>query len=284
MTSDVIELRHATDLDSVWTTLIEVYAEVRADRLHQPHYSVERYGERLARHGAEPGWEAVVAFDGTDPVGYAYANTLQPGDRWWQRMRSPLPDGCADKTTVALKEMLLRVPWRGTGVALRIHDELQTRKEEQVSLLVNPLSGGGKVKALYEKWGYKEVSTQQLFPDGPALTAMLRPVRMEPHSMTANALDLRHFTHEDLPKIRQTLIDVHADVHADRMGDDEFRQKFPWFVDHWGGNPGFSCVIAYDSESQPASHTAHRLSPAGSGGASICTRLLRRTARIPSPS
>ncbi|MCW5253496.1 GNAT family N-acetyltransferase [Streptomyces sp. SHP 1-2] len=58
------------------------------------------------------------------------------------------------------------------------------------------------------------------------------------------ALELRHYGHVDLSEIRQTLIGVHADVHADRMADDEFRQKFPWFVDHWGGNPGFSCVIA----------------------------------------
>jgi hypothetical protein len=28
--------------------------------------------------------------------------------------------------------------------------------------------------------------------------------------------------------------------------DDEFNQRFPWFVDHWGGNPGFDCVVAYD--------------------------------------
>ncbi|WP_324607960.1 hypothetical protein [Streptomyces rimosus] len=60
------------------------------------------------------------------------------------------------------------------------------------------------------------------------------------------APELRHFSHADLPDIRQTLIDVHADVHAARMADDKFRRKFPWFVDHWGGNPGFSCVVAYD--------------------------------------
>ena len=41
------------------------------------------------------------------------------------------------------------------------------------------------------------------------------------------------------------MIDVHADVHASDM-DNPFRQRFPWFVDHWGGNPGFSCVIGYD--------------------------------------
>ncbi|MFD4790200.1 GNAT family N-acetyltransferase [Streptomyces sp. NPDC058459] len=61
-----------------------------------------------------------------------------------------------------------------------------------------------------------------------------------------SSLTLRHYTHEDLPEIRQTLIDVQRDVYADVIEDDEFRQKFPWFVDHWGGNPGFSCVIAYD--------------------------------------
>lgn len=62
--------------------------------------------------------------------------------------------------------------------------------------------------------------------------------------MTAD-LVIRHFAHHDLPQIRQTLIDIHADAYADAM-DDDFNQRFPWFVDHWGGNPGFSCVIAYD--------------------------------------
>ncbi|MDV9187659.1 GNAT family N-acetyltransferase [Streptomyces sp. SR27] len=57
--------------------------------------------------------------------------------------------------------------------------------------------------------------------------------------------DLRHFAHEDLPLIRQTLLDVHADAYADEM-DDEFVQRFPWFVDYWGSSPSFSCVIGYD--------------------------------------
>ncbi|MBP8535398.1 GNAT family N-acetyltransferase [Streptomyces sp. MK37H] len=69
---------------------------------------------------------------------------------------------------------------------------------------------------------------------------------MEP-SLSATGLDVRRFTHADLPEIRQTLIDVHADVYADEM-DDEFNQRFPWFVDHWGGHPEFSCVIAFDGD------------------------------------
>ncbi|MEU9576335.1 GNAT family N-acetyltransferase [Streptomyces chilikensis] len=67
------------------------------------------------------------------------------------------------------------------------------------------------------------------------------------HTVTTATIELRHYRHDDLPQIRQTLLDVHADAYADEM-DDEFNQKFPWFVDHWGKNPGFACVIAYDQD------------------------------------
>jgi ribosomal protein S18 acetylase RimI-like enzyme len=69
---------------------------------------------------------------------------------------------------------------------------------------------------------------------------------MEP-ILSAAGLDVRRYSHADLPKIRQTLIDVHADAYADAMND-EFNQRFPWFVDNWGGNPDFDCVIAYDGD------------------------------------
>jgi GNAT superfamily N-acetyltransferase len=65
--------------------------------------------------------------------------------------------------------------------------------------------------------------------------------------LTNTTVELRRFGHEDLPTIRQTLLDVHADAYADEM-DDAFNQHFPWFVDHWGGHPGFACVIGYDGD------------------------------------
>ncbi|WP_435059577.1 GNAT family N-acetyltransferase [Streptomyces sp. bgisy060] len=65
--------------------------------------------------------------------------------------------------------------------------------------------------------------------------------------LLTTTVELRRFGHEDLPTIRQTLLDVHADAYADEM-DDEFNQRFPWFVDHWGGHPGFACVIGYDGD------------------------------------
>lgn len=64
--------------------------------------------------------------------------------------------------------------------------------------------------------------------------------------MSDAGLDIRRFGHDDLPQIRQVIIDIHAGAYADNMT--EFDERFSWFVDHWGGNPSFACVIAYDGE------------------------------------
>ncbi|MEV7543853.1 hypothetical protein [Streptomyces sp. NPDC089915] len=67
-------------------------------------------------------------------------------------------------------------------------------------------------------------------------------------------LELVHHDHSTAKAIRQTLIDVHAEVYADQK-DDPFVQRFPWFVDHWGGNPGFTCVIGYE-QGEPVGYPA----------------------------
>ncbi|MCX4608732.1 GNAT family N-acetyltransferase [Streptomyces mirabilis] len=69
---------------------------------------------------------------------------------------------------------------------------------------------------------------------------------MEP-TVSAAGLDIRRFGHDDLPQIRQTIIDLHA-AAAGPDRDDDFKKKFPWFVDHWGGNADFACVLAYDGD------------------------------------
>ncbi|HEV2635824.1 MAG TPA: GNAT family N-acetyltransferase [Actinocrinis sp.] len=60
-------------------------------------------------------------------------------------------------------------------------------------------------------------------------------------------IELRKYSHDDLTSIRQTLIDIQKEVHAASM-DDPFRQRFWWFVDHWGDNVDFSCFVAYDGD------------------------------------
>ncbi|MFF2950869.1 GNAT family N-acetyltransferase [Kitasatospora sp. NPDC057965] len=171
-----VELRHYTDLTpDARQDLLDVYADVRAPLLHLANYRVEAFVERLDRHATEPGFEAVIAYEGMTAIGYAYGNTLTADDRYWKRMTEPLPHGFTEVSTLVIKEIGLRTPWRGTGIARRIHDDLLAgRTEERVTLMVNPLAGDGKVQALYESWGYEAINSQQPSPESPRLTAMLR--------------------------------------------------------------------------------------------------------------
>ncbi|MET8627424.1 GNAT family N-acetyltransferase [Kitasatospora sp. NPDC004669] len=172
-----VELRHYRELtEEARTALIDVYADVRAPLLHLPNYALDTFTDRLDRHGSEPGFEAVIGYDHGEPVGYAYGNTIQDGDRWWTRMNRPMAAEVTSLPTLALKEIGVRAPWRGTGVARRIHEELLSdRTEPQVTLMVNPAAGNGKVVSLYETWGYKAVNEVQPSPEAPPLVAMVRP-------------------------------------------------------------------------------------------------------------
>jgi GNAT superfamily N-acetyltransferase len=67
-------------------------------------------------------------------------------------------------------------------------------------------------------------------------------------SSVTRVIDLRRYGQGSLPDgFKQMLIDVHADAYAEAM-DDEFNQRFPWFVDHWSGMSGFTCVVAFDGD------------------------------------
>jgi GNAT superfamily N-acetyltransferase len=91
----------------------------------------------------------------------------------------PLPEDFTEETgerTLALFEIMVRAPWRGTGVAHRIHEELLSeRREERVTLLVDPTHAG--VKRLYESWGYVRIGDQKPFPDSPLYATMVRELR-----------------------------------------------------------------------------------------------------------
>ncbi|MGY3680582.1 hypothetical protein ACVWXU_004205 [Streptomyces sp. TE33382] len=80
-TAPAIELRTFTTLVPVRSDLLDVYADVRAPLLHLPNYAVTTFGERLDRHGMEPGFVTVLAYADDEPVGYAYGNTIERGDR-----------------------------------------------------------------------------------------------------------------------------------------------------------------------------------------------------------
>lgn len=171
------------ELEAFRPLLCEVYADVYADELDDPFNSIERFNERLTGHANGNGWEAVIGYSGTEPVGYAYASALRPEARWWKSQLLPLPADFAAETgqrTLALFEIMLRAPWRGIGLAHRIHEELLSeRREERVTLLVDPTHAG--VKRLYESWGYIHIGDQKPFPDSPVYATMVRHLRDTHH-------------------------------------------------------------------------------------------------------
>ncbi|MFF5968302.1 GNAT family N-acetyltransferase [Streptomyces collinus] len=176
-TAPTIEFRRFTDLSTARGDLLDVYAEVRAPLLHLPNYAVTAFGERLDRHSSEAGFVAILAYADEEPIGYAYANTIEHGDRYWQRVTPAPGDEYTAQPTVALKEIGVRPAWRGTGTARRIHDALLlTRDEKYVTLMVNAAAGDGKVHALYREWGYEDIGHSQPSPASPLLTVMIRRI------------------------------------------------------------------------------------------------------------
>ncbi|WP_340560729.1 GNAT family N-acetyltransferase [Streptomyces sp. GSL17-111] len=174
----MIGLRTFTGLDTIRGDPLDVYADVRVPLLHLPNYAITAFGERLDRHSTEPGFTVVLAYADGRPVGCAYGNTIEHGDRYWQRTSPALAEKYTERPAVALKEIGVRPAWRKTGTARRIHDALPaTHDEPYVTLMVNPAAGGGKVHALYRSWGYEDIGQSQPSPASPILTVMIRVVR-----------------------------------------------------------------------------------------------------------
>ncbi|MCS0635938.1 GNAT family N-acetyltransferase [Streptomyces sp. LP05-1] len=163
--------------------ILAIHAEVRHRDfgLTGDFYSVARFDERLSTYASRPGWTAALAREGGEPVGFCFGMTLGADTRWWRPMITELPPEAVredGERTVALNEIVVRKPWRGRGVARQIHEAwLSCRREERVTLLVNPSAGDGAVQAVYEAWGYRKLREQQPFPDSPVFAAMVRPVR-----------------------------------------------------------------------------------------------------------
>ncbi|MEU8567735.1 hypothetical protein AB0C51_05085 [Streptomyces pathocidini] len=59
-------------------------------------------------------------------------------------------------------------------------------------------------------------------------------------------IDLKHFGLKDAGKIRELLLDIHAEIHP--SSDDPFRARtrFAGFVDNWSALPSWSCVMGYN--------------------------------------
>ncbi|HEV2089051.1 MAG TPA: GNAT family N-acetyltransferase [Cryptosporangiaceae bacterium] len=159
--------------------LFAVYAEVYADRLDNPFFSVERFAERFRAHSSRPGYALVAGYVAGKLVGYAYGVPLAAHTRWWEGLREPVEPGLTDETgrrTFGLNEIMVLAEWRRRGIARRLHDELlAARPEERATLLVEPTNVAAR--SAYQAWGWRLIGHIRPFPDAPVYDAMLLDLR-----------------------------------------------------------------------------------------------------------
>ncbi|WP_406445092.1 N-acetyltransferase [Streptomyces sp. NBC_01613] len=173
--------RDAVGLGDIRQQLLDVYAEVYKGRLSDDFHSVARFDERLGWNTEVAGFAAVVGYVDETPIGYAYGCTLLETTRWWNGLRTPVPDGATTETgarTFALSELMVVEKVRGTGCARQVHDALLSdRPEERVTLLVE--RDHLKVRSLYESWGYEWFGEVLPFSDAPLYDALILRRRTE---------------------------------------------------------------------------------------------------------
>ncbi|MER0442983.1 GNAT family N-acetyltransferase [Streptomyces sp. Edi4] len=166
--------RHAAELRPL---LLDVYAEVYAKASeNDPFAGVDRFAQGLDGWSNRPGWTCTIGYDGDQAVGYAYGAPLPPDAKWWGGLLTSVPTDVVEETgtrTYALSELMVRVPWRKSGISRRLHDALLAeRTEERATLLVD--QEHPKVWALYESWGWITLGDlRPRIPDAPLFHAML---------------------------------------------------------------------------------------------------------------
>ncbi|MFB6616277.1 GNAT family N-acetyltransferase [Streptomyces sp. NPDC085524] len=146
-----------------------IYAEVFAEPPYdETEEDVSAAFRRFPVQTAKPGFRAVLArtADG-GPVGMAYGFLLGPDAVWWDQLTTPVADDVRREDghrTFALMELAVRGPWRGQGLAGRLHTALLDAVTAE-RVLLNVLPASGAAPAAYRAWGYRKVAEAQ--PLGP---------------------------------------------------------------------------------------------------------------------
>ncbi|MFJ6849816.1 GNAT family N-acetyltransferase [Streptomyces sp. NPDC091271] len=143
----------------------EAFRTVYAEAFAEPPYDegeddVAAAFRRFPVQARDRTFRAVLArCEDGEPVGMAYGFTLGPGTGWWDELTEPVPEDMRREDghrTFGLMELAVRGPWRGQGVARRLHGTLLDGVDaERVLLNVHP--GSAAASAAYRAWGYRKV-------------------------------------------------------------------------------------------------------------------------------
>ncbi|MFE4632989.1 GNAT family N-acetyltransferase [Streptomyces sp. NPDC056773] len=148
------------DADAFRLVYAEAFAEPPYEETAQ---DVAAAFDRFPAQTRRPGFRAALArTPGGEPVGMAYGWPLPPDTVWWDELTEPVPDDLRREDghrTFGLMELAVRGPWRGQGIARRLHtallDGLDGIGAERVLLNVHP--EGRAASSAYRAWGYRKI-------------------------------------------------------------------------------------------------------------------------------
>jgi hypothetical protein len=173
-----LDLRHYghAHAAAIRELLLDVHDEVY-EGVDDPLAPREAFAKFVDSWSAREDFACFVAYDGQDPVGYAYGAPLSAASTWRAKVVPALTEAFTAETgvrTFALSELMVRTPWRGTGASKAIHDELvRDRADARMTLLVH--KNHVTVRALYEGWGYESVGEVVPLEGATVLCAMVLP-------------------------------------------------------------------------------------------------------------
>ncbi|MGL5865878.1 MAG: GNAT family N-acetyltransferase [Dermatophilaceae bacterium] len=172
------------------TLLVPLWEDVYAAQAATDSFlSTPRFLDRFHGYAAAPGFSLVTARTAEDGrvVGVAFGYTLQPNARWWNGLRTSVPDGFTDEDghrTFAINELMVTHGERRRRVATALHDALLApRPESRATLLVDPENT--PARRAYVAWGWHPVGSLKPFPDSPTYESMTLPLPLSasrPHA------------------------------------------------------------------------------------------------------
>ncbi|ALG10444.1 GNAT superfamily N-acetyltransferase [Kibdelosporangium phytohabitans] len=164
-------------VDAVVRMHAEIYAEPRFGG--DPYFADRSFRDRLMIGLRQPGFELLLAELAGEPAGCFYGWALPSYTRWWTPLKDTLPSGMTAETgdrTVFIQEIMVRAPWRGRGIARRMHDDFLTgRSEERALLCVQP--DNEPARSAYLRWGWEWVATTRFGAQSPVFDCLVKPLR-----------------------------------------------------------------------------------------------------------
>ncbi|MFJ8311449.1 MULTISPECIES: GNAT family N-acetyltransferase [unclassified Streptomyces] len=161
-------------LDAVLPAYQEVYAEPPYSE--GPQDAVDFLG-RAQRQSRRDGFRIVLAWDGSEVVGFSIGYLLPVNTGWWGTLLEPLADDFvreSGRRTFNVAELAVRKAWRRRGIAAGLHRRLiEGLDAERITLTRRPEPEAAPAQTAYASWGYQKVGQMRPSSEAPTYDVMV---------------------------------------------------------------------------------------------------------------